>query len=103
MNLELSTGGPDGPTEALREEYRKATLTLEGLVYIVIDPPFPDYDFAKAGALWITGGEHKSTDKVQPPIPLEEIPHDAFTYRFYVENWNSCIHIVAKQARIQVE
>jgi len=106
MKMQLWVGKLDGSTEEEREAYRRAELDLTGVLYFVIDAPDPSYKYSEKGALWLDAGDARVTrGSVQaapaPPIPIEDLPDGAFAYWFFVDNWNSFIHVAAKSAALR--
>jgi hypothetical protein len=79
-----------------REERRRGDLVLEGLQFCVLEPPDPRYPFAKSDPLWFV--DFADADpKVVGAIPL---PPGAFSARFFVNQWNSFVHIAALKAAL---
>jgi hypothetical protein len=77
-----------------REDRRDGKLTLEGLVYCVLDPPDPTYPYASAEPAWLV--DFFDPD---PKMPLlDHLPAGAFAGRFFVNQWNAFIHVAASNA-----
>jgi hypothetical protein len=77
-----------------REAYRRAQITLSGLLFWVSEPPDPLYPFSSPRAMWIDAGP--LTDKIpekQPALP--PIPQAAFANWIFVRDWNSFIYVAA--------
>jgi len=91
---------------AKREAYTEAKLTITGLVYFILEPP--DYDFLKkypssldSEGLWVdVGFGNNPSHCIKLPQPL---PEGAFYNWFFVNNWNSFIHIAAMDAMIKIK
>ncbi|WZO98028.1 hypothetical protein EP7_005081 [Isosphaeraceae bacterium EP7] len=100
IEMDISVGLPDdGPDE--RDAYRLATVTISGLLYCCIEPPFPDYPYQVAGPLWVDSGSVESM-KWPPEMKLPgPVPQGAFAHYIYVSSWNSCIYISAHSASIE--
>lgn len=86
------------------EVYRAGRLDLNGVIFIMIDPPCPGelelpYKYA-SGTLQIDGIE--TTESMLPNLTAlaETVSPDARPYSFYVVNWNSYMHIAAKEAEL---
>lgn len=97
LKLNLRRNPPD--SESCRE-YNRGVLALEGLYYLVIEPPDVDHLRYPPRALQVDG---YSEDPLQF-ILLEELKktltgHE-FCCRLYVHDWNSFIHIAARNARL---
>ena len=94
--MEIHVSGPDDED---KEKYQPATLFISGLVYFVIEPPGPP-NIAHAEPSRVDGG---SSELEQTAYPLPKpVPDGAFTYWFFVSNWNSFIHIAALTADIEL-
>jgi hypothetical protein len=88
-NLETG-GGPD--------EYQPLKLSLSGLIYFVIEPPGDLYlDTSKP---WLVAGGSSEVATSPSQLP-KSLPAGAFTYWFFVNNWNSYIHIAALTANFE--
>lgn len=86
---DLETGGdPD--------EYQPLKLSISGLIYFVIEAP----GYLDTSKPWLVdgGSSEVETSPSRPPGPL---PTGAFTYWFFVNNWNSYIHIAALSANFE--
>ena len=83
------------------EVYRKGKVELRNILFIAIDPPRPS-DFGpkpyrfKAHSLNIDG--QLTDERIFPGLhPLkQQLPSDIEIFSFYVEDWNSFIHISAE-------
>ncbi len=101
MKLRLCTGDPDARTEKEREAYEEADLELLDLVYLVIEGPDPRTKYVETKGLWVDGGEAKPGAAPGVPVPVEQLPSGAFAYWFFVRDWNSFIHVAARDARLK--
>ena len=82
-----------------REAYRRAQVTLSGLLFWVSEPPDPSYPFASPRPLWIDAGP--LTDKLperQPALP--PVPQGAFANWIFVRDWNAFIYVAAEDANL---
>ena len=102
LRLHLFVGEPDAASEEAREAYRGATLTLEELMYFVIDVP-DRWDVRPGGRVMIDAGD--ATDHSNPRAPTERsaLPAGAFAYWIFVHEWNCFIHVAARGAVLQWE
>lgn len=102
LDLRLHVGTPDAATKEERDAYRKARLCLNDFVYFVIDPPGAGHESPEAGALWLRDAGD-ATDESYPAYlkPRSDLPDSAFAYWFYVDEWNSHIHVAAKGASLE--
>lgn len=103
MMLQLCVGDPDASTEGEREAYRRATLRIYDLVYLVIEGPMLSNSFSNGKALRIDGGDATDNSNPKAPTPRKNLPNGAFAYWFYCSLWNSFIHVAAHRASIQWE
>lgn len=93
MDMEICVSGP----ESAAEEYRPVRLLISGLLYFVIEPPDYPYSSHTEPAL-VDGGSQELPQSVSRlPKPL---PAGAFTYWFFVNDWNSFIHVAALHAEL---
>lgn len=79
-----------------QEARHRGKLTFHGLQFCVLDPPDPRYPFAKSDALWLVDLVD-ADPKVVGSIPL---PQEAFSVRFFVNQWNSFVHVAALDASL---
>jgi hypothetical protein len=100
IKLRICVGNPDAADKAEREAYREANLELVDLTYLVIDPPGPGSDYAELKKLWVDGGEANTDSGPPAPVPAKSLPPGVLPYWFFVREWNSFIHIAAKDAKI---
>ena len=97
LQLKLRGNLPDSPD---RDVYARAVLTLRGFYYVSIDPPDPDHLFYPQSSKVAVDGFPEDSSQ----FPLFEhlkpkLSSGAFCCRFYVHDWNSFIHIAAKDAQ----
>ncbi len=106
LEVSLKVGDPDGPREQ-RDDVRDAQIEIFGVVFFVIDPPSSDanYDFKSPGELWIADGyETRSIPEFTKAIDkklLDAVPADAFVQSFFVSEWNSYLHLAAKDCAMK--
>jgi len=95
--LDLSVWvGDMGDAPERREAYRRARIEISGLLFLVMEPPDPNYPFA-ARDLTIDGCDlSKNLDSKL----LDSLPADAFFGSLWVSQWNAFIHIAARGAQI---
>src|SRR5271168_873683 len=97
LHLNLRGNSPDIPDS---QRYAREVLTLLGLYYFAIVPPDLDHLFSPTQSKVVFYGMPEDSEQ----FPLYErlkpaLPEDAFCCRFYIHNWNSFIHIAAKDAQ----
>jgi hypothetical protein len=101
LDVSLKVGDPDGSREQ-RDDVRDAQIDISGVVFFVIDPPSPgaEYGFDSPGNLWIADGyETRSIPKFTETIDknlLNAVPAEEFIQSFFVKDWNSYIHVAAR-------
>ena len=106
LDMSLKVGDPDGPREQ-RDDVRDAQIEISGLVFFVIDPPSSatGYDFSSLGELWIADGyETRSIPEFTKAIDnnlLDAVPADAYVHSFFVHDWNSYIHVAARECAMK--
>jgi hypothetical protein len=96
IEIEILVSGPDDEDQ---EKYRPATLSISELIYFVIEPPGPPNTSHAEPSLVDGGSSELEQAAYQLPKPL---PAGAFTYWFFVSNWNCFIHIAALTAELKV-
>jgi len=105
MEMSLKVGDPDGPLEQ-RDDVRDAQIDVTGVVFFVIDSPSSDatYDF-QSGELWVVDAyETRSIPEFAKTIDknlLDAVPPDAFVQSFFVSEWNSYLHVAAKDCAMK--
>ena len=89
-------------TKRLVERYEKGELTIRDFIYCVIEPPDPTYPYAKVKTITIgAGSATEEPIKTETRLP-QELPEGAFAYWFFVNEWNSVIHIAAMNASLRL-
>ena len=95
FDFELAVGDPDAATLEERDATRRGRIVVEDLAYCALDPPDPHYRFAAAEPVW--------TSSLYPEDPDAGLPkvEGMTAYRFFVNDWNSFVHITGGNARLQ--
>jgi len=97
MDIKILVSGPD---DADTERYQPITLFISDLIYFVIEPPGPP-NVSHAAPSLVDGG---STELKQSSYSLPKpLPAGAFTYWFFVSNWNSFHHVAALSAELKLD
>jgi len=100
LNVGLLVGWPED-SESERDQYQKAIVTIRGLCFCSIDPPYPGYRFFPDGRPIVVGGDPARADHLQSlPDLLPTFPEGVWCYRFFVHEWNAFIHIAAREAEV---
>lgn len=87
-----------------REKRRLGRVELQGILFVVVDPPQPrELDpkpYHPSGTLQIDGV--LTNESVFPNLPKlkSALPPGTEIFSFYVINWNSFIHIAAAAAEL---
>ena len=91
------------PSEEETEHYSAASLSLEGLQYLIIEPPLPNGGYKTDGEQYqssvdgYVAAEHPSSVAVNLPDTHE----GKFSHSLFVFGWNASIHIAAASARLE--
>ena len=98
LRMDLDFGRPDG---AKQEDYRAGQVRILDLQFLAIDHPDPDYRYMPHGSpLNVTGSPAKPDRFPQLEALSKTFSSGVWCYRFYVHEWNACIHIAAKDVQI---
>lgn len=95
LDLEISWSDPDDDLEI----WRSATLVFASFLYCIIEAPDPEYPFATRKGLLVDAGSEDRASQSGTQLP-EQLPKGAFKCWFYVNDWNSFIHLAALNAEI---
>lgn len=101
--LSLKVGVPDDSRET-RNDGRDAVVEITGLIFLVMDPPDNTRDFSAGGEAWIADGyETTSIPQFTRHLTelLEALPEGAFAHSFFVNDWNSYLHIAGANCSVQ--
>lgn len=100
FRLNLLVGDPDDPPSE-RETYQEAVLTVSGLCFCSIDPPYPTYPFLPDGKpISISGAVPKNDASPFVPDLVAKFPPGSWQYQFFVDDWNGCISIAGRDAAV---
>lgn len=97
MQLAVWIGDMDGD-EVARELRREGSLVLEGLQFMSMDAPDARYPFAKGDTLWV---DLCSPNTAALLAGKQCIASGGFVSAFFVNEWNSFIHVAARAARLE--
>jgi hypothetical protein len=91
--------------ETDREERRRGTVQLRGLVFLTIDPPSPSPFGPKpyrCGPETLQIDGIPTTAEIFPKLPelKSDLPQDVGIFSFFVNNWNTYIHIATQEAKL---
>lgn len=101
MAMDIHVGNPEGATKEERERRAHAELQFSDVLYFVVEGPDPRYKYAESKTLWVDAGSSAEPSAPNPPIPPGLLPEGVFAHWFYVNDWNSFIHIAAKEATLR--
>jgi hypothetical protein len=97
LQVNMRGNPPNAPSG---HEYRKGVLQLNGFYYFVIEPPDADHLWYPQRAIQFSAhpedGETFSLFSQLKP----KLTSNAFCCRLYVHDWNSFIHVAAKEAQL---
>lgn len=96
LQLNLRGNPPDSPN---RDQYQRAILLLNDFYYFVIEPPDTDHLWYPHRSIQVNGYPEDSSKFPLFGHVTPKLPVDAFCSRFYVHDWNSFIHMAAKEAQ----
>jgi hypothetical protein len=96
VDLAVWVGDMNDPPER-REAYKEGQLEISGLLFMSMEAPDSTYPFQDNPELIIDGCD--STKLVDKKL-LNALPVYAFARSFFVKEWNSFIHIAAKEAAL---
>lgn len=96
----IFVGNPDGGDTQLIEA--AGALTFTGILYIAVEPPYPNYPYHEGGLDISYDGAVDSTNfkHAIPKLP-EPLPDDAFSHCFFINNWNSFMFLAATGASFE--
>jgi hypothetical protein len=100
LHMNLWVGSMEDPPPE-RDAYREVTLTITGLCFWSIDPPDSAYPFLLNNRPISVSGAEAKVDS--PPFSSELVarfPANTWCYTFFVNDWNSFIHIAGRDARV---
>jgi hypothetical protein len=80
-----------------REAYKEGRLQISGLLFLVMEAPSAGYPFKDSTRLRVDGCD--MSKQIDSDL-LRSLPPDGFVRSFFVNEWNSFIHIAAKEAAI---
>jgi hypothetical protein len=96
----LLVNWPEDPDRE-RDQYQNAVLTIGGLCFYSIDPPYPGYPFYPDGKAIVVSGDPAKSDHLSSlPVLSAQFPEGVWCYRFFVHDWNAFIHIAARDAAV---
>jgi len=97
--LDIWMGDLGAVSEAEREKYKQAEITLTGLIFWVCEPPCAGYPYFANGRLTIDLGAIEALAK-PPSMVLPPVPTDAFVNWIFVQDWNAFIYVAAGDAKL---
>ena|ERR1700690_1094945 len=98
LRLDVWVGNLDGPD---RETYRAAELRVAGLCFCSIEVPDPRYPYMPDGSPLDVSGDAADSRTLAALEQLSRtLPSGTSCYRFFVQDWNSFIHVAAKEFQV---
>jgi hypothetical protein len=99
LSLEIWMADCDAVSGINRDAYRRAELSLSGLVFWVCEPPSGGYPYDVKGEVRIDIGSVETL--TTPPSPaLPSTPVGCFVNWIYVGAWNAFIYVAAHDAKL---
>ncbi len=93
LEISIWSGDLHSQTTAERERHDRRRLVFGGVRFFYWEPPAQGYPYARSRPVRI---DLHDADRAAPLV--SEQPADTFTARFFVDEWNSFIHIAAADA-----
>jgi len=91
------------PTDEETETYSPASLYLEGLQYLIIQPPLPN-SYSTNGEQYLSSVDgYVTATSPMNAVGVPEVHAGKFAHSLFVFGWNSSIHIAATSARLEPE
>ena len=104
LEMSLLVGLPDDPIEK-RDNCRDGLVELFGLQFFMISAPNAKEHLGALGEVWVVDGydtnEILNSCKEITPSLLQSISAGVFTFSFYLNDWNSYIHIAARKCSLK--
>src|SRR5690349_3816182 len=94
LEICVSDSEIDGP-----ERWRPATLRFSPFLYCIVEPPDKTYPYEARKSLSVDVGSDEIAGISQTKMP-DELPQGAFRCWFFINDWNSFIHLAALDAQI---
>jgi hypothetical protein len=100
LDITVWTSDLDSKDPELRETYRLGKLTINNLLFCIIEPPDSNYyPYHENGSVTIDAGPFDSIPNPPQMPSLKPLPKEAFVHYFYVSDWNSLIYIAGMDAQ----
>lgn len=96
LQLNLRGNSCDSPNH---DEYQRAVLLLRGFYYFVIKEPDSDHLWYPEGPVQVNGYPEDASQFPLFQLLKPKLSDGAFCCRFYVHDWNSFIHVAARDAQ----
>lgn len=101
LKLNLRQTSPDGPD---RDVYTHAQVRVVDFYYFSIEPPDSDHVFPVEREKITVDGLPEDPNDFEPFANIKsKLPDGAFHCRFFVHDWNSFIHVAARDAEFSSE
>jgi hypothetical protein len=96
LELNLRQNSPDSPD---RDVYTHAQVRVIDFYYLSIEPPDSDHLFPGKREKITVDGFPEDPNHFEPFANIKpKLPDGAFHCRFFVHDWNSFIHVAARDA-----
>lgn len=100
LNVDLLVGWPED-SESERNQYQKAIVTITGLCFCSIDPPYPGYPLFPDGRAYMCW--RRSSESRAPAVasrPPAEFPRRDLVLPLFRPRLECCIHVAARDAEV---
>jgi len=100
LRMNIWVGDSISEDESRREEYLLVDIQLKEVSYFIIEPPKRISNEPEKELLVDGGSSYEKLNTSCPYHCLESTGQDGGAYWFYVHQWNSFIHLAARDAKI---
>ena len=102
FRIDMFVGNPSERIPEKRAIYAEGVLEFSDLIFCVIEPPDPNYNFIESEGLWIDEGPIAGLKGEHLPNGLlKKITEDAIARYFFIADWNSFIYVASKKVSFQ--
>src|SRR5688500_2720665 len=99
LEVDIDVGDPEAAECAERERKRRACVTLEGLIFLVVESPDSAYPYGAGKPLW---GDTAPIVRDSPGVPrLPALPAGAFEFCVFVNQWNAFMYLAGTHVSLE--
>lgn len=81
-------------------EYRVGKIVISNFLFCVIEQPDNKYITLANEGLWISGSDQISPEDLPMKITAQ-LPEGSFVHRFFINNWNAFLYLVAMDSQLE--